>query len=127
MTEEKYITLPQYLNKPVEEIEEFLQDFKVPAGVEIEKDAYDAYQCAHILHPNLPEAIRAKIDISTLVEVLDIQGEYMETYEGDELLNEENLDFLVTKCKESDIDLNAEELDTIFSLELGYLYLIGMF
>jgi hypothetical protein len=123
----KYISLPEYLKKPVEEIEEFLQDFKVPEGIEIEKDEYDAYQCAEILHPNLPKEITAKLDVPSLVEVLDIQGEYMDMYEGDELLNEENLDFLTKKCKESAINLNADELDTIFSLELGYLYLIGMF
>lgn len=124
---ERYISLPEFLKKPVEEIEEFLQDFKVPVGLEVEKDEYDAYQCAQILHPNLPNEISTKLDVPQLVEVLDIQGEYMDMYEGDELLNEENLDFLVKKCKESDIDLNSEELDTIFSLELGYLYLIGMF
>ncbi len=123
----KTITLAEYLKRPLEEIEEFLHDFKVPADVEIEKDAYDAYQCAEILHPNLPEEIRKKIDTQALIEVLDIQGEYMDMYEGDDLLNEENIDFLVKKCKESNIDLNSEELDTIFSLELGYLYLIGIF
>jgi len=121
---ENFITLARFLNVPEDRLEERLRNFKVQADIDFTEGTYESGQCASVVFPNLPESIRKKIGVTTLEDILELQGEYMDETGGDVFYDEENMTYLEKKCREEKINLSADELATIFDQEMGYLYLI---
>lgn len=126
--EEKFVTVEAFTGKPIEakDLLELLENAKVPAGLKVEKGVYQDNDCANVIFPNLPANIQEKLPVEKLKELLTIQGDYVTDTEKEEILDEENLEYLAKTCEEKKIPLKLEDIEEVFEQELVYLYLIGV-
>jgi hypothetical protein len=128
MSEKKYVSIEEFTGEPIknEDLIDLLADALVPADIKVNKGVYQDNLCAQVIYPNLDPEIQEKISLEILEDILAIQGEFVETTENEEILDEENLEYLVKKCEEKNIPATIDDLEEIFDAELIYLYLIDV-